>query len=317
MPSALLTGLDRKRRLNPTRRQTTRCQRTTTFSARMDDWSVQDELQRLELTSAEDGRVNLIRRVAAGYRDRGLLGARDRRVRLSTECPRHDVCWQGDRCTWAPDAGYDAVALPWIGTRYEGERILVIGTNFHNEGGLGAHWDTCRSHIAAMNAGKPGHDGRPYAARVMSAVRAVRESRAGRLDETWVPPANAELADDWQSVAYVQAVKCAPTTARSEPFAEMYAECPALTLIPELEALTPRVVILLGRSNVRDGVRTLLRQEADLTWGTSPGSLDRDTFNIGSAVCTLFCLNHPATRDARSWRRSLSQLVEQLIAEPA
>ncbi|MEA2377735.1 MAG: hypothetical protein QOD13_1642 [Thermoleophilaceae bacterium] len=282
----------------------------------MDAWSVQDELERLDLTRAEDARVKLVRRIAAVYRDRGLLDYAERRLRLSTKCPRHHVCWQGDRCRWAPDTGYDAVALPWIGNRYEAERILVIGTNFHDQGGLGAHWDICRSHISAMTAGKPGHDGRPYAARVMSAVRAVRESRAKRLDEAWEPPPHTELADDWESIAYIQAVKCAPGTARSAPFRDMYEQCPSLTLMPELEALAPRVVILLGRSRVRDSVRALLRQDADLEWDTCPGSLERDTFTINGAACTLFCLNHPAARDARTWKRSLSQLIEQLIAEP-
>ena len=151
----------------------------------------------------------------------------------------------------------------------------------------------------------------------MTAVRAVRESRRGRLDEAWGPPPPEELADDWQSVAYVQAVKCAPERARGEPFQEMYDECPPLTLMPELTALVPRVMLLLGRGRVRDPVRELLRREANLEWGASPGSLERDVFAIEGTTCTLFCLNHPSTRDARRWQQSLDQLVEQLIVQPA
>jgi hypothetical protein len=96
----------------------------------------------------------------------------------------------------------------------------------------------------------------------------------------------------------------------------MYDECPPLTLMPELTALEPRVMLLLGRTRVRNPVRELLRREANLEWGASPGSLERDGFTLGNTPCTLFCLNHPSTRDARRWQDSLDQLVEQLIAQP-
>jgi hypothetical protein len=283
----------------------------------MNEWSVDDELRQRGLDSADDGRTRLIRGVASRYVERSLLDHAGRRVRLSCECPRHCICWQADRQALAPgDAAEDAVALPWVGQRYETERILVVGTNFNRGGGLGAHWGTCELHIAAMQAGKPGYKGHPYARRAMSAVRVVRDSRRGRLDETWQPPPAEELADDWHSVAYLQAVKCAPERARGEPFREMYDECPPLTLMPELTTLVPRVMLLLGRGRVRDPVRGLLRREANLAWGASPGSLERDVFTIGRSQCTLLCLNHPATRDGRRWQDSLDQLVEQLIAQP-
>ena len=283
----------------------------------MNDWSVEHELRQPMLASADDGQTQLVRDVAARYVERGLLDPAGGRRQLSTECPRHCTCWQGNRRAFAPeDPAEDAVALPWIGSRYEHERILVVGTNFSRGGGMGAHWGTCNLHIDAMKAGKLGFRGRPYASRAMSAVRAVRESRSGRLDETWRPPPPEQLADDWHSVAYVQAVKCAPSRSRATPFREMYDECPSLTLMPELEVLAPQVMLLLGRGRVRDGVREQLRREANLEWGKSPGSLERDIFDVGNGTCTLLCLNHPATRDARRWPESLDQLVQSLIVEP-
>src|SRR5829696_5686742 len=124
----------------------------------MGEWSVDEELRHRGLDSADDVRTQLIRNVAAGYVERGLLDPARRRLRLSTECPRHCICWRGDRQAFAPDdAAEDAVALPWIGRRYAAERILVVGTNFNGGGGLGAHWGTCELHIAAMEAGKPGY----------------------------------------------------------------------------------------------------------------------------------------------------------------
>src|SRR3954453_18227740 len=128
----------------------------------MGEWSVDDELRQRGLESADDGRIQLIRATASSYVERGLLDPAGRRLRLSTGCPRHCICWQGDRQALAPqDPAVDAVALPWIGRRYEGERILVVGTNFDRGGGLGAHWGTCERHIAAMQAGKPGFKGHP------------------------------------------------------------------------------------------------------------------------------------------------------------
>jgi hypothetical protein len=60
-------------------------------SAGMDDWAADDEFAVRGLTSAEDPRVALVRRVADGYRARGLLDGAGRRVRLSADCVR-GVC---------------------------------------------------------------------------------------------------------------------------------------------------------------------------------------------------------------------------------
>jgi len=276
---------------------------------------VEDELKRLGLET--DPRGVLLRSLGAAYRDLGLLDAQGETVRLSACCPRQSVCWAADRRERAPgDPSLDAVALPWIGADYADDRILVVGTNFNSWGGLGSHWDTCRSHIDAMRAGGPGKNGGLYSARAMSAVRAVRDGRAGHLVEGWQPPPNADLADEWQSVAYLQGVKCAPTTVRSKPFDDMYVECPSLTLMTELRILRPSVVIVFGRSRLRNGIRPVLEREADMTYGSSPGSMERDTFRLGPDRCELICLNHPSAQNSNDWRKSLSELIDDLSHLP-
>src|SRR3954453_7126275 len=102
----------------------------------MGEWSVDDELRQRGLESADDGRIQLIRATASSYVERGLLDPAGRRLRLSTGCPRHCICWQGDRQALAPqDPAVDALRLPLIGRPYGGPGILGVGKKVRRGGG--------------------------------------------------------------------------------------------------------------------------------------------------------------------------------------
>ena len=118
------------------------------------------------------------------------------------------------------------------------------------------------------------------------------------------------VADTWDDVAFLEAVKCTPNRPRATPYAEMWPHCIDLLLIDELRLLEPAVVLLLGRSELRDSVRPVLRVRLGLTWGEHPGALERDTFVLYGRHVILFSVNHSGRRP--SWHRSYRQLVTSL-----
>jgi len=93
----------------------------------------------------------------------------------------------------------------------------------------------------------------------------------------------------------------------------MWANCPSTLLLDELAILTPSVVLLLGRSKLRDPIRGLLLARADLEYGESPGNLERDHFAIAGRRIELLTLNHPSFP---SWIRSYGPLVDSLLRDP-
>lgn len=252
----------------------------------------------------------LLQSCCALYEQSGLLpDGRD--APLNVVCPNGRSCW-GSESPRSPDRA--GVSAPWIGTRYPDRRICVIGMNFDDWGGLPAHWEVTSWHVEAMRRGLPGKDGRFFAAGAMSYVAAIEASRDGELDSAWEPPTYEELAAYWAACVFLQTVKCSPCGNRSQPFEPMYSNCPSLLLRDELEILDPEVVVLLGRgSGPRDAVRPLL----NVSWGTHPRHLERDTFKLSDGrERTLFSCNHPSGQDRNDWRASLAQLIESLIEEP-
>lgn len=224
-------------------------------------------------------------------------------------CPRREPCWGGRdelRPTQRARAG---IAAPWLGTDYFRDRICVVGMNFHDWGGLDGHWVICNAHIEAQRAGMRGKDGRPFAYGAMAYANVLRAGVEGEVPDDWRRPKPEALAEVWQSVAFLEAVKCSPGVPRSSPFPEMFRQCPPLLLRDELRILKPRVVLLLGRPQPRDTVRPIL----DVRWGEHRGAIERDSFALGDARCELFSCNHPSSP---RWWHSLDDLEQSIRATP-
>lgn len=88
--------------------------------------------------------------------------------------------------------------------------------------------------------------------------------------------ANEKLVVLWEDCAYLQRIKCAPGAERSKPTEAMIWNCPPFLAMPELEILKPRVVLHLGRTDLR---REWIVRESG--YGEEQGPhLERDTATI-------------------------------------
>lgn len=122
--------------------------------------------------------------------------------------------------------------------------------NFDDWGGLDGYWVATGWHIDAMRRGEPGKNGRFFAAGAMTYVAAIEAAIDGDLSIGWAPPDYHRLAETWQSCAFVQTVKCAPSANRSNP----YDRCIS-TALPSLCATS----------------WTSLRPASWSSWGANPG----------------------------------------------
>lgn len=247
------------------------------------------------------------------YRDRNLLpGGRD--VDLSCSCPKSRECWAS-----APDPEdpvNSGIALPWIGRSYFDTRVALLGMNFNNFGGLAAHYYVCEDHIRSMEEGRRGKNGEAFSRGAMQYLRVV----LANMDREAIPTdqdsvSNEALAAIWERCAYVQTIKCAPGTERSNPTEAMIANCPEFLLKEELEILNPSVILLFGRSDLRDVVRPWSVPEDGYGMEEGP-HLERNRAVIGGRDVTLFSLNHPSSQNSRYVSDSLEQLAESLRRWP-
>lgn len=246
----------------------------------------------------------------AFYRNRRLL-RRGRDEALYCCCPHRKGCWAD--AAEAKDPSNAGISLPWIGNRYFDSRIVILGINFDNFGGLAGHYWICEDHIRQMEAGQRGKDGRPFARGAMQYLRIALASLHG--DDLPKDPAdvtNQQLAHLWEDCAYLQRIKCAPGVDKSRPTKAMVWKCPSFLAMRELEILKPQVVLHLGRTDLR---REWIVQEGG--YGKEQGPhMERDTATIGDHAVELISLNHPSTNHAGTIRASLDQLISSLEENP-
>jgi hypothetical protein len=238
------------------------------------------------------------------YSELGVLSD-GRALPLHRACRCAEQCWAqfgpGDR----PDAQDAGVSVPFVGWDYEEFRICVVGINLHDYGGLGANWWVCRGHIFdRLGAGKRSH----FAYGTGSYLAALRAS-LGTEEPIPRAPTTEAAADGWRAASFVEAVKCAPRRDTSKPSQEMWSNCPPLFLVRELALLAPRVVLVLGRTDVRNRVTGLLEAEPV----DKRPSFERARGQIAGQTIDIMCCNHPARG---GWGSSFTSLSDSLTAFP-
>lgn len=247
------------------------------------------------------------------YVERDLINSSGNALPLHLSCPRCGVCWKGDTALTSANPEDQRVPVPWVGPKYRKGGVLLVGINLHDYGGLASNWWFCSAYARDQRDGKRGGGNHTFAYGAALYANAILACLDGHPLTTTELPEPEALAYIWDRCALTEAIKCAPATPRSEPLDPMFQECPDLLLLEEFALLEPRVVVLLGRSRLRDTVRPLLRERSKLAWGGSPGCLEWDGFDINGLPAALFSLNHPSGRNPAHWQRgSYPKLLDAL-----
>jgi len=241
-----------------------------------------------------------VRRALDVYDELGVVRA-GRALPLHEACACAAQCWEPFGSADRPDAGHAGVSVPFVGWDYEAFRICVVGINLHDYGGLGANWWVCRGHMFdRLGKGKRSHFAYGTGA-YLAALRASLDGKAAVRDR----PTTEAAADGWRAAAFVEAVKCAPRRNTSKPSAAMWSNCPPLFLVRELELLAPRVLLVLGRTDVTRRVTRLL----DAAVVDSRPSFERARGQVAGRAAEIVCCNHPARG---GWPPSFASLTDSL-----
>lgn len=192
-----------------------------------------------------------------------------------------------------------------MGPNYHNARVAILGHNLREAGGLFDELCVASDVRRLFGEGrKKPHDSWFAYRSTLGAAAAIVSSRGEQLqDDEPDPP---DLIPAFDSCAKLQAVKCSPFDSQlSTPTDEMTTRCPDRYLMADLNLLSPRTLLVQG-APARETVMRLFPGE----WGNQP-QLHHRTVTLGSTVCEIYCLAHPASHKPQ-WSESWSTLKEAL-----
>lgn len=207
-----------------------------------------------------------------------------------------------------------SIVWPWIGRAYKREGVAVAGlnlrTNWEETTVALEYWIADNDRKQFVQGHRRSTRGSAFAYRSMSAAAAVIASRNGERPTTDPPPESLVAVMD--QIARLQLVKCNPNASavpRGAPSKTMCERCPDRFLIPELQMLAPRALVLLGH----DAFRAVNGRE-EVRWRSLRDHFARGTFSGATHEVELFWLPHPA---GSQWKDGYGSLLRSLRARRA
>lgn len=214
------------------------------------------------------------------FRDLGFVDSAGRERALHANCGQASRCWgsvpQG--CRPKADNRASMPYLAWVGSNYSTSRILVVGLNMNEAGGLEEYYERIpvaqkellkRNRIRFENPIST-YAGNLFETRMLMCVWALLRHlglgpwRPGSLEEiyqarkaTWNEN-RSRFAEGYDWIALTNTVKCGPLARdaskpkgpvlypKGNPTPEMVTHCPSHVLRRELDVLRPRYIIAMG-----------------------------------------------------------------------
>lgn len=256
------------------------------------------------LGPVDQARRQILADLAALYERRGVRTA-DGSVPLNRCCPNAGACWADEPQPEADDP--QELEFPWLGTGYPRTRILALGMAAWGSHAALSEWDITRRAIALQRGQTRENFTRRFPDALADYSHALLSSQAGRDPSS--PPDTEQRVEARLNIGLLQSVKCSPKSRGTDaPNRTMWTHCPPLILKEELEALRPRVLLVLG-SPQRWALAAL-----GFPGEWHKGGLVRFESQIAEQPVEVFCVHHPATW---SWRKhSLEPLRQELAERP-
>ncbi len=153
------------------------------------------------------------------------------------------------------------ISMPYIGLRYDSSRVVVLGANLNNEGGLFSLHE-CVVHAQfslGLGCRKIDFGNRSYGGTLfwhrMAAYASVISGRDWHLVKNEVWQGGKRLFDNEHAlanvlsrIAFLELVKCFTPEKNSKPYEPMWRYCPTYFLGDELLLLQPRKILILGNT---------------------------------------------------------------------
>jgi hypothetical protein len=243
--------------------------------------------------------INIPNHLLKMYEKRGVyssVGA----LPLCETCENNELCWngiEGRKPTSVQNLHWSHVSLPWIGHKYNIFRMVVLGINPYEAGGIDFYPNLIPLAKEEMSQGKIkvnfGHEGYKgtvlwhrigiYASQII--LKFVNDDDVYRF-----PELSHIDAYDW--ISFTNHIKCSPVGDRSEPSQAMWENCHSI-LKDELYMLTPKILLVLGSGdNIYYLLKNVLEETPILIEGTKYARIYQGIINGKQIV--IINVPHPA-----------------------
>jgi hypothetical protein len=252
---------------------------------------------------------------------------------LHETCNNAKECWEGLSEKVKAESKWNYFSLPYIGKSYKGE-LVCVGLNVHDGGGRNLQEMQIRG-IETFKTDKEPHDndiyGYKYNPGVIESFQTKRKPKVffekgmmeavkrGDLKEPYggtpfwhciavysrillagddsnVATNFDKLAEIFERIIYMDAIKCSPATTNSEPKGKMPLLCPKYIFFKELEIIRPDNILIMSHQAAE-----LIRKAYKPIGGSEdfPGinrKIDYCQIKIGGKSVNAYYIIHPGSR---------------------
>ena len=264
------------------------------------------------------------------YRRLGVVTETNQGVPLHTNCGCREACWRviAGR-TPPPQSGERShISLPWVGSNYGKAKLLVVGENLNECGGLGAVSSLVRQAQEKIRAGRrrifkgvyengEKYNGTDLYFKAGSYVTALISEYLPELalpDEPRLSLGQL-IAVAYDYIAYTNQVKCSPSGKKSSASPEMWKACGRHILKEEINILKPEKILILGVQNNKYffGTSVLDSEPKWSPYGTG-GTVFACDCSLDGRSLRVFAVPHPSYFRAKreTIRAALADAVDKL-----
>jgi hypothetical protein len=245
------------------------------------------------------------------YKRLGVVDESDHGVPLHKHCDKRGECWEAiaDRTPPAHLGERSHISLPWVGPNYCEAKLLVVGENLNECGGLNAATMLVREATREMMGrsrrvfkGGKCENGKLYRGTLfyfivgcyVAALIPEHLSRPSLSDHSGFQSEQL-VASVYDYIAYTNQVKCSPSGERSRPSSRMWENCGNRILKEEIKILNPEKILVLGIQNNRYFLGAkVLDSEPHWTAFGSAGKVLASNCSVAGCPVQVFAVPHPS-----------------------
>lgn len=211
---------------------------------------------------------NLLSLIHKMYKEKGLVSEYGQELPLCDCCTYSDECFRGyeGRKPNIVNTQWSFIELPWVGKNYIKHKIVFLGINPNEDGGLNELYTLFNAASLELSSGKTkvdfGYvypDGKKYKgtylwhriaaySKIINGALSIGNEEINKKsdfmkEDNFLPK---YVADEYDNIAYLNHIKCSPLGDRSKPTDKMWENCGRHILLEELKILRPEWLIVLG-----------------------------------------------------------------------
>lgn len=263
------------------------------------------------------------------YKKKGLINSNGESISICDECELSQECYSGaeDRKPNLHNEEWSHISLPWIGRNYDEYKILVLGINPNEDGGIDQlsklieySKDAMAKGKTKLNFGYVYDDGRKYSGtflwhRMAAYTKAIKIGEShkeeslskleGLISQEVFSPEN--VYREFDSIAYLNHIKCSPLNERSTPTSAMWKNCGKHLLSKELKILKPKWLIVLGSGDNIYRLNENILGSSELNKIGSISYLKTREFGCDT---NIIALPHPAAPGCGANRKYYGEIID-------